>query len=146
YKPRELGYAGSGDFLGRTVERESLVFLSYGLSARAAVEIEAAVHASTSFERATNDSSAVPPRLRGSGFGDLDLQLRWRWSEESERRPELFSYLEATPPLQRSKRLIGTQEWEAALGLGVIRGFAWGTLTARAALAYDGAGKTIELG
>lgn len=146
YQPRELGYTGSDDYLGRTTEQEGLVYLGYGISDRLLVELEAALWATNRFDKAANDPSAVPAHLRETGLGDVDIQLRWRWSEESAHRPELFSYLEATPPLQKSRHLIGTQDWEAALGFGVLRGGRWGTLTGRVALAYDGQGSKVELG
>ena len=60
--------------------------------------------------------------------------------------PEVFSYFETVFPLQKRKRLIGTQDWEFKLGTGVIRGFRWGTTTLRAAIAYDRAERKGELG
>ncbi|HKQ61779.1 MAG TPA: hypothetical protein VJS92_10830 [Candidatus Polarisedimenticolaceae bacterium] len=146
YKPSELGFTGDEDFLGRTVEQEYLLFLGYGISDRLAVELETAVHASTTFDKAANDPSAVPPRLEESGLGDVDVQLRYRWRHETEHRPEMFSFLELTPPFQDDRVLIGTHDWEAAVGFGVIRGYRWGTITGRVALAYDGEGDQFELG
>ena len=146
YKPSELGFPGGEDFLGETREQEDLLFLSYGLSDRLSVELETAVHARTKFTKAADDPSAVPARLEESGLGDLDLELRWRWRPETEGHAETFSFLELTPPLQKNRHLIGTQEWEAALGFGFVRGHAWGTLSGRVAIAYDGAGRQVELG
>lgn len=146
YKPRELGSVGDQDFFGTTLEHEYLLFLCYGLSDRLAVEFETALHAETTFEKTANDPSSVPARFRESGLGDVDMQLRWRWKAEAAHRPELYSFFEITPPLQKSKRLIGTQSWEGALGFGVVRGYRWGTITGRAALAYDGEDAKVELG
>jgi len=146
YKPSELGFTGEEDFLGKTVEQEYLVFLGYGFTDRLAVELEVAAHATTSFDKAPDDPSAVPARLEESGLGDVDMQLRWRWTAETADRPELYSFFELTPPFQRGKVLIGTQDWEASMGFGVVRGFRWGTITGRAAIAWDGADSKFDLG
>ena len=146
YKPSELGFVGGEDFLGKTAEHEYLLFFAYGISDRLAVELETAVYAETSFEKAADDPSSVPARLEESGLGDVDMHLRWRWTAETEHRPEMFSFVEVTPPFQEHKHLIGTQDWEAALGFGVVRGGRWGTITGRAALAWDGADSKVDLG
>ena len=83
YKPSELGVPGEADFLGETVEQEYLLFLSYGFAERFSVELETAVYAKTTFDKAPNDPSLVPARIEESGFGDVDMQLRWRWSRET---------------------------------------------------------------
>lgn len=88
----------------------------------------------------------MPARIEESGLGDVDLQLRWRWAAETERRPEMCSFFELTPPLQKSKVLIGTGEWEASMGFDVFRGFRWGTITGRAAIAWDGADSKLDPG
>ena len=146
YKPSELGFTGNQDFLGQTVEQEYLLFLSYGFTDRLSAEHETALYAKTSFDKAENDPSSVPSHAEESGFGDVDIQIRWRWSEETEHRPEMFSFFEVTPPFQKDKTFIGTQHWEAALGFGVVRGFRWGTITGRATLAYDGEDSSVESG
>ena len=146
YKASELGFVGETDFLGQTVEQEYLVFLGYGFTKRLAVELEMALYATTTFDKAAGDPSGVPAQMKESGLGDVDMQLRWRWSDETERRPEMFSFFELTPPLQKSKVLIGTQDWEAALGFGVVRGYRWGTITGRAAIAWDGADSKLDMG
>ncbi len=146
YKPSELGYPGDTDFLGTTVEQEYLLFLGYGFTDRLAVELEGSLYTKTSFDKAPDDPSSVPSRLTESGLGDVDMQLRWRWSAETERRPEMYSFLEVTPPLQKDKVLIGTQDWESAIGFGVIRGYRWGTITGRVAIAWDGADSKLDLG
>lgn len=146
YKPSELGFAGDSDFLGKTVEPEALVYVGYGFTDRLSVELEMALHAKTSFDKAPDDPSAVPAKLEESGFGDLDMQLRWRWAAETAGRPEMYSFFEVTPPLQKNRLLIGTQDWEASLGFGVVPGFRRGTITRRAAIAWDGADSKIDLG
>ena len=146
YKPSELGFPGEADFLGKTVEQEYLLFLSYAFADRFSVELESAIYAKTTFDKAADDPSLVPSHIEESGFGDVDMQLRWRWSRETETRPEMFSFFELTPPLQKNKTLIGTQDWEAALGFGVILGYRWGTINGRVSIAWDGADSKVDFG
>jgi len=135
YKPEEFGFAGALDFRGRYHASEGLLFVAYGLTDDLAVEAEAAV-IKASLEKSPQDPSALPARIEESGLGDVEAQLRWRWRKEDERRPELFSYFEAVFPHHEDKALIGTPGWELKLGTGLVRGFKWGTLTARIAVEY----------
>lgn len=145
YSPQELGYGLDEDFRGRYRALEGLIFLAYGVSDRLALELEAAV-ISARLDTAPDDPTAVPGRIEESGLGDVEGQLRWRWARETERRPEIFSYFETVFPLQKRRRLIGTQDWELKLGTGIVRGFAWGTLTFRLAAEYDAAEQVVEPG
>jgi len=146
YKPEEFGFVGEEDFRGRYRAREGLFFLAYGLSDNFAVEVEGAV-IRASFEKSPADPSALPARIEESGLGDVEGQLRWRWRKEDERRPELFSYAEVVFPHHKDKLLIGTPGWEAKLGMGLIRGFKWGTLTVRAAVEYsEASGSKFDVG
>ena len=146
YKPEELGYPGEVDYLGRYRAREGLLFLAYGLRENLAIEVEAAV-ISASFEKAADDPSGVPSRIEESGLGDIEGQIRWRWQRENERRPELFSYFEAVIPHSKDEVLIGTPGWEFKLGTGLVKGFGWGTLTARVAIDYSEASSShFDLG
>jgi hypothetical protein len=135
YKPEEFGYTGAEDLRGRYRAKEGLIFVGYGLTDRLAVEFETAVIRAT-FDKASSDASGLPSRVVQSGLGDVEGQLRWRWRQEDARRPEIFSYFEAVVPHHGEKFLIGTDGWELKFGTGFIRGFRWGTLTARAALEY----------
>ena len=137
YGPDELGFTGDEEHIGKLTERESLLFISHGLTDRIAVELEGALHASASLDKATDDLSALPNRLEESGLGDVEGQIRWRWSEEGERRPEMFSFFEVVFPFQRDRVLLGTQDWEYALGFAAIKGHRWGTLTGRVSLSYS---------
>jgi hypothetical protein len=146
YKPEELGYPGDTDFRGRFRASEGLLFLSYGLTDDLAIELEASV-ISASLEKAPDDLSAVPPRIEESGLGDVEGQLRWRFARETDHRPEFFSYAELTVPHAKDKALIGTPGLEVKAGVGAVRGFGWGTLTARVALEYDEASSSpFDLG
>lgn len=145
YSPDELGYGLDADYRARYRASEGLIFLGYGISDRLALEFEAAVITARQ-TKAPDDPSGMPSSVQESGLGDVEGQLRWRWNRETNRRPEVFSYFETVLPLQKRKRLIGTQDWEFKLGTGLVRGFAWGTATVRAAVEYDAAEQTAALG
>ncbi len=136
YKPSELGYAGEEDYRGKYRASEGLMFLSYGISDKLAIEMEVAV-IDASFDKSPSDPTAVPARIEESGLGDVEGQLRWRWNKENERRPEFFSYFEAVIPHAQEKVLIGTPGWEFKLGSGLVKGYRFGTLTARVAVDYE---------
>lgn len=136
YSPEELGYGLDQDFRGKYRASEGLIFLGYGVSDRLALELEAAVITAQQ-DKAPEDPSNMPAQLKESGLGDVESEIRWRWNHESDRSPEVFSYFETTFPLQKAKKLIGTPDWEFKLGTGVVRGFRWGTTTARVSVAYD---------
>lgn len=132
YKPSELGYgAANTDYRGRYRASEGILFLSYGISNSVAIEFEAAV-ITAELETAANDtSSGKPAKVSESGLGDVEGQIRWRFQRETETRPELFTYFETVFPLQKDKHIIGTQSWEYAFGVGLVRGYRWGTMTFR---------------
>ena len=145
YKPAELGYGLEQDFFAKRTDHEALVFLAYGFTDRIAIEVESAVYTTATQRKSKDDPSAMPNELTESGLGDTQAEIRWRLSDETERRPELFSYLETVFPLQSDKKLIGTSELEIILGAGLIKGGSWGTLSARASGVYsDGSVDTDE--
>lgn len=136
YTPSELGAVGDVDFRGGFRAREGLLFVGYGITDRLAVEFEVA-GITAAFERSPDDRSGLPPRIEESGLGDVEGQIRWRWNRESDSRPEVFSYGEFVVPHHKQRVLIGTPGVEVKFGTGIVRGFSWGTLTARAAVEYD---------
>ena len=146
YKPAELGFGLDQDFRGKFREHEAMFFLAYGASDRLAFELESALYTAARLQKDPSDPSALPPVLRESGFGDTQAEARWRWTHETWRRPEVFSYLEVDFPFQRHRRLIGTQTWAYKLGTGVIKGFSFGTITARVAGQYDEVDKQVVFG
>lgn len=145
YKPSELGYDGAVDYRGRYRASEGLLFLAYGVTSDLALELEAAV-ITARLEKSLRDPSAVPSVVKESGLGDVEAQLRWRLSRENGRRPEVFTYFETVFPLQKSKRLIGTPDWEYKLGFGFIRGLEWGTVTFRLAGEYSREERKFDAG
>lgn len=146
YKPSELGYGLERDFRGERTENEYLLFLSYGFTPDLAVELESALYTTATLRKAGDDPSSLPAELTESGFGDTQAELRWRWVRETDRRPEVFTYFEAVFPLQRDRVLIGTQEWELVPGIGLVKGSALGTLSARVSASYLPESGTFEFG
>jgi hypothetical protein len=137
YKPSELGYGLSEeDYRGRYRASEGIVFFGYGVTPDLALEFEAAVISAELRTSVRDTSSARPVAVKESGLGDVEGQVRWRFQRETATRPELFTYFGTVLPLQKTRRIIGTQDWEFFFGLGLTRGFAWGTLTVRAAGEY----------
>ena len=146
YKPSELGFTGETDFFGEQTEHEALIFLGYGISDRLAFEFEAALWASSELQTAPDDLSGVPDGIKESGLGDVESQLRWLWTRETATRPMLYSFWEVVFPLQKDNVLLGTQDWETALGFGVVRGYRWGTLNGRVSIKYDAEDGQVEPG
>jgi hypothetical protein len=70
YKPSEFGVPGDEDFRGHYWAHEGIVLVSYGLRENLAVEIEMAVIRAT-LDKSAMDASALPPRTRESGLGDV---------------------------------------------------------------------------
>jgi hypothetical protein len=145
YKPSELGYGLNKDFRGRYRASEGLLFFGYGLTHDIALEFEAAV-ISAELRKSPSDPATVPDRIRESGLGDVEGQIRWRFQRETETRPEFFTYFGTVLPLQKSRKIIGTQDWEHFFGIGLARGFRWGTLTVRTAAGYDHGTKQFDAG
>ena len=140
YHGSELGFTGNTDYLGELTTHEFDLYLGYGLTDRLALELEGQLYTTANFKKAPEDTSTVPAQIKESGIGEIESQLRYRWTKESERLPEFFNYLEIAYPLQKNDVLIGVQDWEGELGFGAIKGFRWGTLTARMSLAYADGG------
>jgi hypothetical protein len=137
YKPVELGYGQSQtDYRGRYTASEGIFFLGYGVTPDLALEFEAAVIDATLETSPSDTSAGRPPEVQESGLGDVEGQIRWRFKRETATGPELFTFVGAVLPLQQDKHLIGTQSWEYFFGVGLTRGFGWGTLTVRTAAEY----------
>jgi hypothetical protein len=146
YKPAELGYGLEQDFRGQRIDHEILMLATYGLSDRVAIEIESALWTTATLRTAESDPSGVPSELTERGLGDTQAEVRWKWSNETARRPEFFSYFETVFPLQKNRVLIGTSEWELTQGFGAIKGFGFGTLTARASVTWTSSDNQIVFG
>jgi hypothetical protein len=148
YAPEEFGYVDDTEYEGEFRGTEELIFIGYGLNEHWAFELEIAVM-QASLEKADDDTSSMPDKIEASGLGDVEGQIRYRWCKENEKRPEVFSYFETVFPTvdeESEEVLIGTPDWEFKLGVGIIKGFSWGTMTLRAAVQYDKAEDETEFG
>jgi len=144
YKPSELGYGLEDDFRGEYTAHEGILFVGYGVNDWLALELEAAIITARLETSAADPAS--PPVIEESGGGDVEGQIRARLMKETEKRPELFVYFEAVSPQQKTKPLVGTPDWELKYGAGVVRGFRWGTVTARASGEHLLEDSTTEFG
>jgi hypothetical protein len=110
-----------------------------------ALEYEAGV-IQASLEKSPADSSGMPDKVEESGLSDVEGQIHYRWFKEKKVRPELFNYFECAMPTQEKGSLIGTTDWEFKLGMGLVKGFRWGTMTLRGAFEYYMEEEQTELG
>jgi len=143
YNPSILGFGRDEDFRGRFRSNSAQILLAYGLSDRLAVEFGISRTKAT-LEKSPSDTTAMPTRIEESGLGDVEGQIRMRVTRESARRPEIFGFLEVTVPSQKKKLLIGNSDWDLRPGIGVVRGFSWGTVTFRTTLEYSKEQSAVE--
>lgn len=145
YSPAELGQTLDQDFRGEYEANEYLLLLCYGISDRVSVELEGA-YISAELETSPDDMTGLPDEISESGLGDVQTQLNWLWQKETAHRPAFYSFAEVVFPLQDEGSLIGTSAWEVLAGVGMIRGFGFGTVTLRASAEYDGAETSFGIG
>ena len=145
YNPAGLGFGLAEDFRGRFRSTEVLLFAAYGVTDWLALEFEASRIRAT-FDKSPSDTSALPARIVESGLADIEGHLRLRVVRETDRRPEVFGFVEITAPSQRRTLLIGDKAWDVRPGLGVVRGFSWGTMTFRTDVEYNRDDHHLDLG
>jgi len=145
YEPFDFGYSSIQEFRGRYRGHEGLIYIGYGISDRLAIEFEAGV-INADFNKSDIDMSEVPSNINESGISDVEGQIRWRWNYENAETPEFFNYFEYVFPTGKKNSLIGTSDWEFKLGIGLIKGFKWGTITFRSTLDYSGDENKVEPG
>jgi hypothetical protein len=145
YQPEEFGVGPDVDFRGRFRGTSSQLFLGYGLSDRVAIELEAA-YVTARLDKSPTDAFPTPSVTRQSGLTDLEAQVRARLLSESASRPELFGFVELVARSHRSQVLIGEADWDAKPGVGIVRGFGFGTITARIAAEWNHAEHKPDLG
>ncbi len=146
YDPSEMDFSNDEvDYEGRFVGHEGLLYGAIGITRRLMFEFEVAGMYATLY-KADNDTSTMPDTVHEDGLGDVEGQIRWRYNFEKEKIPEFFNYLEIVLPLQKDRLLIGTSAWEFKLGLGIVKGFKFGTMTARFAVEYDGEDEEVAPG
>jgi hypothetical protein len=145
YNPAELGYMTEMDLEGRYRESEYLFFVAYGLTDFLAVQTELAA-AKASLSKSSEDPSTMPASIEEWGLTSYETQLRFRWLRETERRPELWGYLDIVYPINRDAQIIGSDGWDIEWGTGLTKGFNWGTILIRASLIYESADNHFGLG
>ncbi len=147
YKPSEFGFTGDTDFQGgKIVDREFLVFFGYAPTDSLLFEFETALHSKATFTKAANDASNLPARIEESGLGDTEAQIRWRYAKETQTRPEITFAFETVFPLQRTKKILGTQDWEFKAGTVLTKGYSFGTMSLRAGIEYDRGDRKFKVG
>lgn len=145
YNPSKLGFGLAEDFRGRFQSTEVQLFVAYGVSDRIALEFEASRIRAT-FDKSPRDSSTLPAHVVESGLADFEGHVRLRLLRETDGRPEVFGFVEVTAPSHRHSILIGDQNWDFRPGLGVVRGFSWGTMTFRTNVEYNRDDRSLDLG
>lgn len=145
YEPAEFGHSSIEELRGQYKAHEGLIFFAYGFSDRLALEFEAGI-IRAQLTKAENDPSIPPNKISEYGLNDVEGQVRWRWNFEKENTPEFFTYFEYVLPTGKKNSLIGTSNWEFKLGTGVVKGFRWGTMTARLSVEYDTGEKKLGSG
>jgi hypothetical protein len=141
---KEYEFRRGLSFRGKYWDASGQVFLAYGVSEWLALEFE------TSFIKAAlkkpRADTTQPARISESGLGDVEGQLRFRLLKENEHHPEIFGFTEITIPSQKHKLLIGDPDWDLRPGIGIVRGFSWGTVTLRTDVEYNRDDKAWDLG
>lgn len=145
YQPVEFGAGPAVDFRGRFRGTSTQLFLGYGVTDWLALEFEAAFLTAT-FHKSPSDPFATPSRLRQTGFGDLEMQVRARLWRETGGRPELFGFVELVARSQQRRVLLAEPHWDAKPGIGLVRGFGFGTMTIRIAAEYNHDERHPDLG
>jgi len=145
YQPKEFGLGPDVDFRGKFRSYAGQLFLGYGVTDWLAVELEGSV-INSMLEKSLLDGSAVPAVIDETGLADIEGQVRARLLPESERRPEIFGFVEITPPTQKHKLLIAEPNFDLKPGIGLVKGFAWGTLTGRIGAEYNREESKVDLG
>jgi hypothetical protein len=148
YDPSEMGYGKEADYMGKFIGHEGLLYIAYGITDWLMIEFEAAAMYATQWKDEDDNTSTMPDSVHEDGIGDVEGQIRWRYNCEKVKVPEFFSYFETVFPVQKNmnRKLIGTSAWEFKLGVGVVKGFKFGTLTGRFAIEYDNGEQKVEAG
>jgi hypothetical protein len=145
YNPAKLGFGLDREFRGRYRSSAGQLFVGYGLTDRLALEVEGAC-IGAELRKSPADPSTLPARIRQSGLTDLEGQVRLRLMDENGRRPEIFAFAEVTAPSQKRERLIGDEDWDLKPGVGVVKGYRWGTVTLRSSLEYTREDRSLNVG
>lgn len=145
YQPVEFGLGPDVDFRGRFRGTSTQLFLGYGATDWLALELEGA-YVTARLDKSPSDSFATPARTRQSGVTDLEAQLRARLVRETRGRPEIFGFVELVARSKRGQALIEEAVFDAKPGIGIVRGFGFGTMTIRIAGEWNHAERKPDLG
>jgi len=145
YQPAQYGFGIQEDLRARYRSGEGQIFIGYGLTDWLAVQLETGFISAT-LEKSSNDTSLLPVRIEESGFGDIEGQLVLRLIRESDHIMEVFTFLGITATSHQNKLLIGATIWDLKPGIGITRGFSWGTLTIRSTLENNRAESKLDIG
>ena len=150
YTGADLGVStNTVPYAGKLHIHEGLLFLAYGLTEDFAIEIESKFWERAELDRASADTTSGLPSggySESMSFGGLQGQLRWRFARETATSPEMYTWVEIDHPLADEKRFVGSAGWEGALGVGIVKGFSWGTITPRISLGYESTDKSFVVG
>lgn len=146
YNPEEIGYNLDEDLTGKFRSDEWLLYIGYGLTKDIVIALEAALWVRETQWKSPDDVSSMEDKLEESGLGDVGVHIHWRWLRETAARPAFFSYLEVGLPLQKDKIMIGTHNLEFVPGIGIMKGFTWGTVTGKVCLDYNTGDEELALG
>jgi len=145
YQPQEFGAGPDVDFRGRFRGTSTQLFLGYGVSDRIALELELA-YVTATLDKSPADTFPTPATTHEEGFTDIEAQFRARLMSETAGRPELFSFVELVARTHPDKVLIGEPYWDAKPGIGLVRGFGFGTVTLRSALERNHGEHKLDIG
>jgi len=148
YKPSDFGFSGAGDqdFFGKLTQHEYLLFLAYGFTDSFAMEFESALYTNATLEKSNRDTSNMPRHLREDGLGDTEINLRYRFLKENQYLPDAVAFFKTVFPIQKDKKIIGSQEWELSPGLVLLKGTPWGSFAGKVSMAYTSGEGKFEFG
>ncbi|MGI9543327.1 MAG: hypothetical protein ACR2MX_08715 [Cyclobacteriaceae bacterium] len=145
YVPSEFGFNSDEEFTGKSIDYDGILYVGYGINDWLMIEGRGGIVGARQYRNKADDSG-FPEMISEHAVGDVEAQVRWRYGKETEKRPEVYSYLDFVFPFDKEKTIIGTQNLEVKFGTGVIKGFSWGTISARASLQYIEGENVVETG
>ena len=144
YPSSDPGFNGDQTYRSKYKQGEYLVYLGYAINNWMGVEFESGVY--TSIKKASADTSKVPTTYKETGFGDTQIEFNFRLLTETSNRPDVFAYQEFDLPFQKNKHITGKQELQSKSGVGLSKGFSFGTLTSRFAIIWAPQAGTVKIG
>ena len=127
------------EYTGDVTEHEVLLFLAYAFTEDIHIELEQLVYNKVTQSPDPLDTTSLltEPISESKYFPTLQAQIRWRAKHETESTPEVYTWFEIDYPLVDNRILAGAPAFEAAIGVGLVKGFTWGMITPRISIDYD---------